>query len=367
MTDSTFRLEPVGPESQDKHSPDLSQQSRQRIALSRFAYLRIDPDGGWVLESPTASHRLRTIDTQVLEAVRALGSDTTVEDYLAGGSGDRLELLQALAKTGLVDVVPEGERVENSWDFHDLVFHTASRLGHGSHPRGATFPGGDKPPPPMPALGNTDLIPLRRPTQRFIAPDSLEDVLSRRRSHRSYSRPLLAQELSEFLHLSCATLHKTETGGEHPYEAQYRPYPSGGGLHSLGVYAVAVGVAELPRGVYRYDSESHGLEPIPVPPGAVERLFADHGLPPFPSPQTPSVLLVITARMDRVAWKYSGIAYSLVLKEVGGLFQTFYLVATRMGLSPCAWGTGDPTAFEAATGIDRMREPTVGEFLLGPQ
>ena len=40
-----------------------------------------------------------------------------------------------------------------------------------------------------------------------------------------------------------------------------------------------------------------------------------------------------------VSWKYNSIAYSLILKNVGVLIQTLYLMATDMGLGGCAIGT----------------------------
>ncbi len=41
-----------------------------------------------------------------------------------------------------------------------------------------------------------------------------------------------------------------------------------------------------------------------------------------------------------------------------------YLVATAMGLSPCAIGTGDSDLFAEATGLRYEEEGTVGEFAL---
>jgi SagB-type dehydrogenase family enzyme len=77
------------------------------------------------------------------------------------------------------------------------------------------------------------------------------------------------------------------------------------------------------------------------------------------------VLLIITARFARLAWKYASIAYALLLKHVGVLYQTMYLVATTMGLAPCAIGAGDADAFALAAGTDYYAETSVGEFLLG--
>jgi len=42
-----------------------------------------------------------------------------------------------------------------------------------------------------------------------------------------------------------------------------------------------------------------------------------------------------------------------------------YLVATAMGLAPCALGSGDTELFAKATGLDRLAEASVGEFMLG--
>jgi SagB-type dehydrogenase family enzyme len=76
------------------------------------------------------------------------------------------------------------------------------------------------------------------------------------------------------------------------------------------------------------------------------------------------VLLLLVARFGRLQYKYSGMAYAAALKDVGVLFQSFYLTATAMGLGGCALGGGDALAFEQASGLDRWDEGSVGEFLL---
>jgi len=58
-------------------------------------------------------------------------------------------------------------------------------------------------------------------------------------------------------------------------------------------------------------------------------------------------------------------AYSLILKNVGVLYQTMYLVATAMDLAPCAIGGGDSDLFARAAGLDYDSETSVGEFLIG--
>jgi hypothetical protein len=42
-----------------------------------------------------------------------------------------------------------------------------------------------------------------------------------------------------------------------------------------------------------------------------------------------------------------------------------YLVATAMGLAPCALGSGDSAAFALLSGIDPLVEPYIADFALG--
>jgi oxazoline/thiazoline dehydrogenase len=79
----------------------------------------------------------------------------------------------------------------------------------------------------------------------------------------------------------------------------------------------------------------------------------------------PQVLIVITSRFQRIAWKYEAIAYSLTLKHVGCLLQTMYLVATVMGLAPCAIGGGNSEIFARVAGLSPLMESSVSEFSLG--
>jgi len=79
----------------------------------------------------------------------------------------------------------------------------------------------------------------------------------------------------------------------------------------------------------------------------------------------PQIVITITARFGRVTWKYSSLAYSLVLKDVGVLMQTLYLMATDMGLGGCAIGSTNIDLFEKVTGIAFHIEGPVGVFALG--
>jgi Nitroreductase len=74
-------------------------------------------------------------------------------------------------------------------------------------------------------------------------------------------------------------------------------------------------------------------------------------------------VLVITAVFARVMWKYQGIGLSLIYKDTGCLTQTLYLVATALGLAPCAIGGGDERAVAHWLGLDPLVEaPVAGSY-----
>jgi SagB-type dehydrogenase family enzyme len=79
----------------------------------------------------------------------------------------------------------------------------------------------------------------------------------------------------------------------------------------------------------------------------------------------PQILITMAARFGRVSWKYSAIAYSLILKDVGVLTQTFYMMATEMGLGGCAIGSMNISLFAKMTGLAFYVEGPVGQFAIG--
>jgi SagB-type dehydrogenase family enzyme len=76
-------------------------------------------------------------------------------------------------------------------------------------------------------------------------------------------------------------------------------------------------------------------------------------------------VITIAARFGRVSWKYSSLAYELILKDVGVLTQTLYLMTTEMRLGGCAIGTADIDLFAKMTGIEFHVEGLVGQFAIG--
>src|SRR5262249_60446325 len=129
-------------------------------------------------------------------------------------------------------------------------------------------------------------------------------------------------------------------GGGPVAEYAVRPYPSAGGSWELELYLAVDRCEGLPRGFYHYDAGGHALVPIGVRPQELEALLTGAQFA-MDAPATPQVLITIAARFGRISWKYSALAYALILKDVGVLLQTLYLMATDIGLGGCAIGTAN--------------------------
>ena len=320
--------------------------------LDRFACLRRE-NGVWLLESPLSDWRFQIADLHALEAPlvrRALAAGGFFEAPQANPRRD------ALAQ----------------WEFHDLLFHSHSRKGFHRDPFGGVFPFVGRIPPP-PALRPP------WPGERIAlasAPDGGREpfarVLERRRSERSYdeSRPISLPDLGALFDRALRvraswTVSLAQDGGPPAtLELSRRPYPNGGASYELEIYPVVDRCDGLAAGFYHYDAASHELVRLSGRTPEVEQVLAD-ARTATGQRSSPQVVLVIAARFARVMWTYKAIAYGIVLRNTGALYQTLYLAATELGLSPCGVGYGDAALFASMTGLDPAVEGSVGDFILG--
>jgi SagB-type dehydrogenase family enzyme len=64
-------------------------------------------------------------------------------------------------------------------------------------------------------------------------------------------------------------------------------------------------------------------------------------------------------------WKYKNIGLSLIMSELGCLYQAMYLVATEMNLAPCPLGGTHEELVKDWLNLNWFEESQVGTFLLG--
>ncbi len=352
--------------------------------LSRFAYSRRF-GSEMIVESPLAHGRVVVRDGRVASLLHALATPGRIGDLASRClvlSIDEISLLLVLLlNAALVELMGSGaadpnERVGlQTWEFHDLLFHARSRNGRHDQPVGATyrFLGQLAPPPALEPSRSEETVELYRPNlQRLQLEDPpFAQVQEARSSIRTYGdRPISAQQLGEFLYRVARVkdhliVEVPSPQGPFHMEVATRPYPGGGALHELEIYVAVNSCEDLAPGLYHYDPLSHRLGLRRERTAEVARLLQYAGLSIDAPPEQLQLLLVVAARFPRVAWKYASVAYALILKDVGVIFQTMYLVATAMGLAPCALGGGDSELFSHAAGVDYFAESSVGEFLLG--
>lgn len=343
--------------------------------LSRFAYCRQD-NHQVILESPLAAAQLVLHSWQAL----ALWSEMKVprNSYELAATIPSIGIATIQEYLGLllnVQAITESESTSNpesinpalaQWEFHDLLFHSRSRMGRHTNPYGGTYRFVDKfdsLPAVKPVCGK-EVIPLFQPDlqQLTITDPPFTAVLEGRRSLRQQGDPpLTADQLGEFLFRTARVKALFQDGQQ---ELSSRPYPSGGAIYELEIYAIIAHCSGIPFGLYHYCPRTHFLNSISDCTPSVDKLLEATWYSTGKQCH-PQVLFVITARFPRVSWKYHSMAYALVLKHVGVLYQTMYLVGTAMGLAPCALGGGDSDLFTQVAGLDYYAETSVGEFILG--
>ena len=350
----------------------------ETLVLSRFAYMR-RRGAEMVLESPRAGALFKICDPKIATAIAMLSAPQQIKQLRRQEGFPGVELLALLLACQILFKVGAGEsglRLEEGghslalWDFHDLLFHTRSTEGRHANPLGGTYPYvGVISPPPAVRPGwpgkKIDLRKLSASHPEAISP--IAKALRKRHSTRSFDdqRPITLAELSQFLDGTARVLSRSNTNldlddGGHTV----RPYPSAGAAYELELY-LAVNLCEgLARGFYHYDADSHVLALISVPTNELEALLAGAEYA-MDAPAAPQILVTIAARFGRISWKYSSIAYALVLKDVGVLTQTLYLMASDMGLSGCAIGIANIDLFAKMTGIEFHVEGPVGQFAIG--
>ena len=283
-----------------------------------------------------------------------------------------LQLFGAAGVTQEVDAdrTPE-EQVLRPWEFHDLLFHSRVRSGRHDYPMGATFRFWPEV-PPLPALKPHlpgEVIELRRPDLERLKQEDhpFTLVLEERRSVRDYApEPITLWQIGEFLYRAARVRRVQPADPDRGlmYEASSRPYPGGGACHGLEIYLTVAKCQGLNPGLYHYDPLGHRLTKL-CSENRYTGLILKQAESSAAKQCQPQVVVNITARFARLSWKYNSIAYSMVLKDVGVLYQTMYLVATAMDMAPCALGAGHADWLCRAAELDYLEEAPVGEFLLG--
>lgn len=192
-------------------------------------------------------------------------------------------------------------------------------------------------------------IPLPPPATQGEFPQ----VLLARRTWRRFSRRAIEQSaLATLLGLTFGVQRWVELRGVG--RLALKTSPSGGARHPIEAYVLVLRGKGLAAGLYHYASDLHRLERLRPGVGqlTLTKLLAEQWW--FGDA---AAVVLMTAVLPRVQWKYPfARAYRTVLAEAGHFCQTFYLVATWLGLAPFCTMAFKDSHIERLLGVDGVSE-----------
>jgi SagB-type dehydrogenase family enzyme len=350
------------------------------LVLSRFAYMR-RRDNELVLESPRAGALFRICEPTIATTIATLSRPRQLRQLRRDDGFPGVELLALLLDCQILFRIKtpgsnslrpaEGDRSLVLWDFHDLLFHARSTEGRHANPLGGLYlhSGMMPSPPAVRPRWPGKKIDLRKLSAASSQASSAAKLLQERHSTRVFDdrRPITLAELARLLDSTARVRSRWSSREDHGGPAvayAARPYPSAGAAYELELYLAVDKCEGLAPGFYHYDAGGHALVPIGAQAQELDALLQQAAFA-MDAAAMPQILITIAARFGRISWKYSSIAYALILKDVGVLTQTLYLMATDMGLGGCAIGSTDIDLFAKMTGIEFQVEGPVGQFALG--
>lgn len=357
------------------------------VRLSRYALVRTQGNV-CLVESPLSLHRVVIHHPAGVSAIAPL-----IHPVEAGGLSHESGLLAwYLLATGMVVAAgpTEGSAAGSAaagpeqaprfsedtdaalvgWNPVDLMFYRNSTLGRHDHDYGAIYRMGEawSVEPVVKEPMGTRFLDLPRPRWDDLVRDDppvTVAVEATRSTRRFVDDELTLRELGELLYRTARVRSLTGSSQEVPATlGSDRPYPSSGDAYELELYVTVDRCAGLRRGVYHYDPGGHRLGYIDADPSDVDRLLRTDGLTADPH-DLPPVLLTLTARFRRLSWKYNGLSFLMVCKNVGVLTQSMSLVATAMGLATGVIDSGDLELTRQVFRLDWRVESIVGGLAVG--
>jgi SagB-type dehydrogenase family enzyme len=141
-------------------------------------------------------------------------------------------------------------------------------------------------------------------------------------------RPVSVEDLSACIGEAAGITQYGETDDDH-----YRAYPSGGARYPLELYVTVLAGDDLAEGVYHYEVKDDCLAQL-----RTDRAVADLDFFHMDIREAVSVVVFITARMERTTRKYGERGYRYANVEAGHLMQNVCLLAEARGLACHPYG-----------------------------
>jgi len=157
---------------------------------------------------------------------------------------------------------------------------------------------------------------------------SLTEVISKRRSRRSFERKTISLEtLSGLLYYTLGVTEKVPAYGMENYPL--KAAPSAGALNPIELYVATFMVDGIKEGLYHYNAVRHGLSHIME--GDLKDMF-DRISMGQEFVKDAALIIIFTAYYQRTKWRYGLRGYRYVHIDGGCAGENLYLVAEAFGL-----------------------------------
>lgn len=146
-------------------------------------------------------------------------------------------------------------------------------------------------------------------------------------------------------------------------EMGLRAAPSGGGLFPIHLYFLALNVAGLDPGIYRYVPPRAGIvREGPLPAGLQLGTLGEYG-----EMQTDkaSLLFIYVYRLFENSRKYGDLGLAFAFMEIGATLQNIHLTCTSLGIGSCDVGGIKKRACERLIGVDGLSDHVMHLTLVG--
>jgi putative peptide maturation dehydrogenase len=219
-------------------------------------------------------------------------------------------------------------------------------------------------PDPKYRRSNAPALPLLPPSRR-----DFDVLLALRRTCRNFDpiASVSATELATMLYRVWGAIGTLELAPG--AVAVKKNSPAGGGLHAIEAYLLVQRAEGLQPGLYHYLSLDHALEQLQAMSSEEAAAHAHSFVAGQSWFNNVPVIVVMTARFDRLFWKYRrhAKAWRVVHLDVGHLSQTMYLSAAEMGLGSFVTAAINDRAVEQALKLKPMQEGAIAIVGFGPK
>lgn len=207
-------------------------------------------------------------------------------------------------------------------------------------------------------------LPLASPRRR-----DFDRLLALRRTCRNFSAdvPIAASDLATVLYRVWGAVGTLELAPG--AVAVKKSSPAGGGLHAVEAYVLVQRAEGLAPGLYHYLPMKHALEPLRALEPEAAAALAHRFLAGQSWFANVPVLVVMTARFDRLFWKYRrhAKAWRVAHLDVGHLSQTMYLSAADLGLGAFVTAAINDLEIETALALAPLQEAAIAVVGFGPR